>query len=63
MITTGGDILACTDNQETLKTVASEPVQLVFEPVAVRGQTTVGNIVQTFAFDGKAVLKTTDRVL
>jgi hypothetical protein len=58
MITLGFDFRASADNQETLKTVTAKPVQLVFETVAVRGQATVGKVIDGFAFDRKAVLKT-----
>jgi hypothetical protein len=60
MITTGGDILACADDQEAIKTVASEPVQFVLKPIAVGTETRVGQIVQTLAFNREDVLKTTD---
>src|SRR6516225_4539904 len=63
MITTGGDMLWCADDQEAFELVAAEPVQLVFEAVALGGETTGGQVIDRFAFNGEAVLKAKNRIV
>jgi hypothetical protein len=38
--------------------VAAEPMQFVLEPVSIGGKTTVGQIVDRFAFNRKLILHT-----
>ena len=63
MVKPADDILAATDDQETLEPVAAQAVQLVLETLPVTRQTTAGQIIEAFSFDGELVFEADDRII
>ena len=63
VVTTDGDILSLSDNQQAREAKPTEPVKFAFKPVTVGIDTTASNIVEILALNRKLVLQSSNRII